>query len=76
MLKCKLCGNVNEHFTAIGTYRSPVEDWIDRDGKIVEYGELGENCSTVYSKLECSNCDAETEDIEGGEEWLKENSNK
>ena len=76
MLKCKLCGNVNEHFAAIGTYGASIEDTINSDGKIVEWGELGENAYTIYHRLECCECGAETEDIEGAKEWLKENSSK
>ncbi len=73
MLVCKLCGN-DVGFVAIGTHGYNVRDDINSTGKFTDEGSSEDISFTVYTGLECPECDADTEDIEGAEEWLKQKS--
>ncbi len=74
VLKCKLCRNSPNdfiEFIAEGRRTSEIKDTIDSMGRIIRLDHFSDH-KTTYSKLECSKCGAETEDIEGAEEWLKQ----
>jgi len=70
MLKCRKCGNT-ESFTAEGKFSYNIEDELDGQGNITEVGTQQHEGWTEYSRIVCCECDAETEDIEGAEEWIK-----
>ena len=72
MLICKLCGN-DVGFTVLGNHGYNIEDEIDGSGIFTYHDSPGDVSFTTYTKIECPECDADTEDIEGAEEWLKKN---
>ena len=72
LLVCKLCGNDIE-FVVIGTHGYSVTDVINSSGEFIYHDNPGDITFTTYSRIECRECAADTEDIEGAEEWLKKN---
>lgn len=72
MLICKLCGNDIE-FVVIGTHGYGVTDVINGSGIFTYHEDSNDTTFTTYSRIGCRDCDADTEDIEGAEEWLKKN---
>ena len=69
-MKCRKCGNT-ESFEASGTFSYHIEDELNGEGKIKEIGTQQQDGWTNYDSIACCECDAETEDIEEAEEWLK-----
>ena len=72
LLVCKLCGNDIE-FVVVGIHGYGVTDVINSSGEFTYHDDEKYHSFTTYSRIECRECNADTEDIEGAEEWLKKN---